>query len=195
MGQLGLHLRLTDQELAHIEALPNSRAIDEYITEELEEAKFNSGDVAETDRSWAYIHAAMMGADPDGPLERESSIISQPAKGFFGKLFAMGKQASESWRDTGRAKYVIIGNETLVANDDHFFGLTRKTDVGAVASALDDISSEELQRLVVQAHERFEAMGDAQECAEYADSWFSGLVEFYRKTAERNEHILFTVSF
>ncbi|MEL6531266.1 MAG: DUF1877 family protein [Pseudomonadota bacterium] len=195
MGQLGLHLRLTDQELVNIEALPNSRAINEYITEELEEAKFESGDVAETEKSWAYIHAAMMGADPDGPLEREPSIFSQPSKGFFGKLFGTKEQASKPWRDTGRAKYVIIGVETLVSDEDHFFGLTKKTDVGTVSSALGKISSEELRRLVVQSHERFEAMGDARECAEYADSWFPGLVEFFRKTAERNEHVLFTVNF
>jgi hypothetical protein len=175
MGQLGLHLRLTDSELAAAAAHVGYDSIIDYIINEVEEAKFASGDVAQTDKSWAYIHSALLGIDPDGPLDLEPQ--------------------DASLADTSNARYVIMGREVLESDDNGYVGLTRALDVPAVAAALADISVEDLAARVARTHRRFEAMGDAEEAAEYAASWFEGLVAFYVSTAQRNEHVLFTVYF
>ena len=175
MGLLGLHLRLTDQELAYLEGLPDAEAIYDHITEELEEAKFDSGDVAETDKSWSYIHGALMGCDPDGAAVREPDLpelaVDSPAR------------------------YVIIGTEEYVLTDDFYVGLSRSDDAQGIAKALEAISSEELQARVLKTHKHYGASGDANDCAEYAASWYSSLVEFFRTTAEKEHHVIFTVSF
>lgn len=175
MGQLGLHLRVNDAELMALAAHEGFASVMEYITEQLEEAKFGSGDVAETDKSWAYIHSALLGIDPDGPLEREpeDAALAEP----------------------GLARFVIMGTEVLEASDDAYVGLTRKPQVGEVAAALAAISLDDLSARVKRAHQRFGAVGDAGEAAEYAASWFDGLIDFYRETAARGDHVVFTVSF
>lgn len=175
MGMLGLHLRLTDQELTAVRAHDGYSSMLDFINNELEEAKFASGDVAETDKSWAYIHSALLGIDPDGPLEREPG--------------------DASLADASDARYVIMGREVLESSDDSYIGLTRASDIPSVAAALGAISAEDLGKRVARAHQRFGAMGEADDAAEYAASWFDGLVEFYRVTAERGEHVVFTVSF
>ncbi|WP_285713438.1 DUF1877 family protein [Erythrobacter oryzae] len=175
MGQLGLHLRVNDAELAALAAHEGYASVMEYITEELEESKFGSGDVAETDKSWAYIHSALLGIDPDGPLscEPQDASLAEP----------------------GMARFAIMGTEVLEASGDDYVGLTRKAQVGEVATELAAISLDDLSARVTRAHQRFGATGDAGEAAEYAASWFEGLVDFYRETAVRGDHVIFTVSF
>lgn len=175
MGQLGLHLRVNDAELAAIAAHGGYASVMEYITEELEESKFGGGDVAETDSSWAYIHSALLGIDPDGPLLREPE--------------------DAALAESGMARFAIMGTEVLEASEDAYVGLTRKPQVGEVAAALAAISLDDLPARVTRAHQRFGAMGNAGEAAEYAASWFEGLVDFYRETAARGDHVVFTVSF
>jgi hypothetical protein len=175
MGQLGLHLRVSEHELAAVQAHAGYTSMIDYITNELEEIKFESGDVAESDKSWAYIHSAMLGIDPDGPLEREPE--------------------DASLADASDARYVIMGRELLESSDNAYIGLTRASDVPAVAAALGAITVEDLGRRVARAHQRFGATGEADQAAEYAASWFIGLVEFYRTTAQRGENVLFSVYF
>ena len=195
MGQLGLHLRVTDEELAHIEGLSSEAEIDEYLVEELEELKFESGDVAETDKSWAYIHSALMGADPDGPLERSPTQTLQQNQGFLKRLFGTNPIAPAPWIDNGPAKYAIVGFEDVVSSEAMHLGLSRKGEVTRIAQTLQEISTEDLKRLVMEAHRRFDAAGDADEAADYAASWYEGLVEFYRRSAEVDQHVIFSVSF
>jgi hypothetical protein len=173
MGMLGLHIALTDDELAKLKSVPADQQSG-FVSETFEVEKFGSPDCCETDRSWAYIHAGLNGTDPDGPLELGHE--SQPS--FFGRLIG-AKPIQQS-----QAKFAIIGHDHILSSEDYYIGLVTKERVDGVAVALEAVSTEELGDLVRQAHRQFSASGTADDAAEYAMGWYPEFVEFYRHASD-----------
>jgi hypothetical protein len=189
MSALGLHLALSDDELRVLRSLPDEDKAD-HIAEDLEAAKIDTPDGCQTDKSWAYIHAAFNGTDPDGPLDMAPS---PPPLSFFQRLF--GRQREVSAAAAGAERLAIVGSEALLSTDDYYIGLIPSDGVGSVADALERISEEELQQRVRHVHGEFEASGSADDAADYAGGWYPGLQAFFRHAADSGKHVIFTVDF
>lgn len=167
----GLHIAVTDEELERFLDLPVDEQAD-HVHEILEQQKFDTADCAETDMSWAYIHAALNDTDPDGPLQFPDSAIG----------------ASE-------ARFAITGHAAAHATQDFFVGLVEKNRVSSVSRALEAISSEEIGQRVIDVHKRYASTGSASDAAEYTMGWYPGLVAFFRHAAASGKHVIFTVDF
>jgi hypothetical protein len=158
----------------------------DHIANELEAAKFGSIDACETDKSWAYIHSALNGTDPDGPLV----VGSAQKSGFLSRLF--GGRPSD---DAGEAKFAIAGHDHVLRSEDYYIGLVDAARVETVAASLQAMPNDTLGQRVKAAHRRHQASGSADEAAEYAMGWYPGLVEFYRAAADAKKHVIFTVDY
>ena len=185
MSGRGLHIALTDAELAQLEAMPADE-IPDFIANELEEKKFGTPDACETDKSWAYIHSALNGTDPDGEL-----TLAPPAKsGLISRLFG-----PKPLPDVGAAKYAIIGTRQLVDSDDYFVGLVPADQVEVVSACLGLVPEGHFRDRVDVIHKRFGASGNASDASEYALGWLPGLVEFFDTAAKAKKNVIFTVDF
>jgi hypothetical protein len=184
MSCLGLHIAINDEELALLEANSPDEMPD-YIAEVLEVTKFGTPDCCETDKSWAYIHSAFNGTDPDGPLE----MGVEPKAGLFSRL--LGKKFDAA----GQEKYAIMGHDPLLVSDDFYIGIVDSDRAQGLADALSAIPTESLGELVWKMHRKFDASGSDTDAAEYAMGWYPNLVEFYRQAAKNNKHVIFTVDF
>ncbi|MBX9859148.1 MAG: YfbM family protein [Sphingomonas sp.] len=187
-------MALTDEELERLRAISSDEQPD-FIGEEFEQAKFGTVDACETDKSWAYIHSALTGADPDGPLRMPEPKSSKKTS-FFASLFgAKASTIANLEPPQGDERKAIMGGEALLDADDYYIGLTRSGDVAAVASALERVSNGELGQKIQNMHRRFDASGSAEESADYAMGWYPDLVTFFRAAANANKHVIFTVDF
>jgi hypothetical protein len=183
MSGRGLHLALTDQELSNLRKQSAEHQAD-YIGEALEAVKFDTDDACETDKSWAYIHSALNGTDPDGPL----AMGAQPKQVFLSGIFGRTQQISDG-------RYAIMGDSAVLDSEDYYIGLIASDRVPTVWTALAAISTDELGRLVKEVHRKFAASGSAADAADYAMSWFPALVQFYSGAADTRKHVIFTVDF
>jgi hypothetical protein len=184
MGMLGLHIALTDEELSQLQSVPAHEQGD-FISETFETEKFGSSDCCETDKSWAYIHSALNGTDPDGPLE----IGQAEQPGFISRL--LGKKPVPE----NQSKFAIMGHDHILSSDDYYVGFVAKKRVDGIATALGAITTDELGNLVRQVHRKFNASGTPDEAAEYAMGWYSEVVTFYRYAADMGKNVIFTVSY
>jgi Domain of unknown function (DUF1877) len=184
MSCRGLHIALNDEELLLLEANSPDEMAD-YIAEVLEETKIGTPDCCETDKSWAYIHSAFNGTDPDGPLE----MRVEPKVGFFSRL--LGKKLE----GVGHEKYTIMGHDPLLVSDVYYIGIVDSDRVQSVADALSAIPTESLGEQVRKMHRKFDASGSEGDAAEYAMGWYPDLVEFYRQATKNNKHVIFTVDY
>jgi hypothetical protein len=184
MGMLGLHIALSDDELSQLRSVP-AKEQGSFISETFEVEKFDSPDCCETDKSWAYIHSALNGTDPDGPLE----IGREEQSGFFSRL--LGKKPILE----NQAKFAIMGHDHILSSDEYYIGFTAKERVDEIATALSAITTDELGDLVCQVHRKFNASGTSDDAAEYAMSWYPEVVSFYRHAADTGKNIIFTVSY
>jgi hypothetical protein len=184
MGMVGLHIALTDEELSQLRSVPADQKAD-FIGETFETEKFGSPDCCETDRSWAYIHSALNGTDPDGPLEIGHEVQS----GFFSRL--LGKQPVFE----NQAKFVIMGHDHILSSEDYYVGFVARERVDGIATALDAITTDELGDLVRQVHRKFNASGTPEEAADYAMGWYPGVATFYNYAADAGKNVIFTVSY
>lgn len=189
MSGRGLHLALSDEEFHTLRLLSEPEQV-EHIGNVLETAKFGSDDACETDKSWAYIHAALTGSDPDGPLQFPEPRPAQP-NSFLGALFGKKSVAVES----ADARHAILGCEALLLAEDYYIGLIPASDVLRVSSALQSVSTDDLGQRVRAVHESYKASGSADEAVDYATGWYSGLVAFFSRAANTNKHVIFTVDF
>jgi hypothetical protein len=185
MSGRGVHIALTNAELDQLRAIAAEDQAD-YVANDLEEVKFGTADACETDKSWAYIHAALNDVDPDGPLVMKS----ERKAGFLARLFDRHESV-----DAGEAKFAIMGHEPLLSTEDYYIGLVDADKVSAVASALEEIPTEALGDRVRTVHQHFRASGSPEVAAEYVTGWYPGLVEFYRAAANARKHVIFTVDF
>lgn len=185
MSGRGLHLALTDQELSDLREQASEHQAD-YIGETFEAAKFDTDDACETDKSWAYIHSALNGTDPDGPL----IMGAQPKPGFLNGIFGRAQQ-----KQISDERYAIMGDSAVLDSEDYYIGLIAKDRVPAVSTALAAFSTDELGRLVKEVHRKFAASGSAADAADYATGWFPALVKFYASAADARKHVIFTVDF
>jgi len=190
MSARGLHLALDDDELRALLALADEAKFD-HINEELEESKFHTPDACETDKSWAYIHSAFNGTDPDGPLTRPTP--NRPSVSIIRRL--LGRQPDVPAQREGAERLAIAGSQALLLTDDFYIGLVPSDEVGSVADALEGIPTGELERRVGQMHRRFKASGSPDDAAEYAGGWYPNLVAFFRSAADSGKHVIFTVDF
>ncbi len=185
MSGRGLHIALTDAELAQLETMAADELPD-FIANELEEKKFGTPDACETDKSWAYIHSALNGTDPDGELS-----LATPAKsGLMSRLFG-----PKPLPDVGAAKYAIIGTRQLVDSDNYFVGLVPAEQVEVVSACLGLIPEGHFRDRVHIVHKQFHAAGSASDVTEYALGWLPGLVEFFDNAAKAKKNVIFTVDF
>jgi hypothetical protein len=184
MGMLGLHIALNDDELAELWAIPEAERAG-YVSETFETAKFGTPDCCETDRSWAYIHSALNGTDPDGPLE----IGNEPKPELLTRLF--NKKVSLE----NQSKYAIMGHGHVLMSDDYYIGFVQKERVSGIADALESISVDALGDKVRMVHTQFSASGSADDAADYAMGWYPGVVEFFRAAAGNEKNVIFTVSY
>jgi Domain of unknown function (DUF1877) len=185
MGMLGLHIALTDDELAQLRSVPPEEQSD-FVSENFEVEKFGSPDCCETDKSWAYIHSALNGTDPDGPLE----IGQEKQPGFFSRLLGQKPVLIEN-----QAKFAIMGHDHILSSEDYYIGFAARERVDGIATALGAITADELGDLVRQVHQKFNASGTADDAAEYAMGWYPEVVSFYRHAADSGKHVIFTVSY
>jgi len=159
----------------------------DHIAEELEQSKFGTDDCCETDRAWAYIHSALNLTDPDGPLIFR--VAEQP--GFLDRL--LGKKPQEFERRP--AQMAFLGEEQLRNDENGTVGLMTSSTVALVAEDLERISPNDLERGLRAALVKFGASGSADNAVEYWQSWYSGLVDFFRKAASNGKNVIFTVSY
>ena len=185
MSGRGLHIALTDEEFAIVEAM-SPDDIPDYIVNELEEPKFGTADACETDKSWAYIHSALNGTDPDGPL----GLGGAPKGGLLYRLFG-----PKPLPDVGAAKFAIIGTRQLVDENDYFVGAVPADQVEMVSACLHLIPESHLRDRVIAVHAQHSASGEADDAAEYALGWFPGLLEFYGEAMKSKKNVIFTVDF
>jgi hypothetical protein len=185
MSGRGLHIALTDSELAQLEAMSDDE-IPDFVSNELEEAKFGTPDACETDKSWSYIHAALNGTDPDGALE----LAPAKQSGLVSRLFS-----PKPLPDVGAAKFAIIGTRQLVDSDDYFVGLVPASEVEVVSACLGLIPESHFRDRVKAVHKQFQATGNAEDACEYALGWLPGLVEFFNAAAKAKKNVIFTVDF
>ena len=184
MGMLGLHIALNDDELSELRAIPEAERAD-FVSETIEASKFGTPDCCETDKSWAYIHSALNSTDPDGPLE----IGHEEQPGLLARL--LGKKASPE----NQSKFAIMGHGHVLMSEDYYIGFVQKERVSGIADALEAISVDDLGDKVRTVHARFNASGSADDAAEYAMSWYPGLVKFFRTAAGNKKNVIFTVDF
>jgi hypothetical protein len=189
MSGRGLHLALDDAELGALRTLSDADKAD-HVGETLEATKFGTSDACETDKSWAYIHAALTGSDPDGDLGIPGAPA--PKTTFLDRLF--GRGAPQSIARSGE-RAAILGTDVVLASPDYFIGLVPQDRVHEVADALARIPVEELGDRVRAVHGKFQSSGDADECAEYAMGWYPALVEFLQTSATAGKNVIFTVDF
>ena len=185
MSFRGLHLAISDSELTRLCAL-NPADRPDHVSEVLEEEKCGTVDACETDKSWAYIHAALNECDPEGAIE----IPSKRSGGLLKRLF--GRSDDDQ---LAKARFAVMGMDPLFASDEFYIGLVPRSEVRGVATALNQISKEELAARLIQLHQQFAAKRPAGEAADYAMGWYPGLVEFYDRAAAAGKNVIFTVDY
>ena len=184
MSGRGLHIALTDAELAQLEALDIDE-IPDFVANEVEEAKIGTSDACETDKSWAYIHSALNGTDPDGELK-----LASPKTGVLSRLLG-----PKPLPDVGAAKYAIIGTRQLVDSDEYFVGLVPASQLELVSTCLGLIPESHFRDRVKTVHGQFRAAGTAEDACEYALGWLPGLIEFFEAATKAKKNVIFTVDF
>jgi len=89
----------------------------------------------------------------------------------------------------------FLGEEQLRNDENGTVGLMTSSTVALVAEDLERISPNDLERGLRAALVKFGASGSADNAVEYWQSWYSGLVDFFRKAASNGKNVIFTVSY
>jgi hypothetical protein len=164
MGCRGVHFALDAKTADKLKGFASDRDRLEYVLSELETEFFENQRewLAETDVTWDAIHRALT----DGSL---------------------------AW-DHGKypLNHVILGSESLYADDDYIMSLKTPSQVRDIAAALKALPESSFRSafFAIDAEDYgFPVTED-----EYRGTWpwFQGLRELYNRAAEAGRYVLFT---
>jgi hypothetical protein len=165
MACRGVHFALRPDEVAALRARAGDRERLEFVQEQIEEPFFHHQRerLVETDKAWDAIHRLLT----DGTLDYD--IAAYP----------LG--------------HVILGGDHLYRGSDYIMVLKTPDEVRAVDAVIRPITKAEFRDRYF-ALDPDEYDGDiGEDDFEYTWEWFSRLREFWKATAERGLHVLFTV--
>lgn len=163
MGCLGVHFSLSEDEVHHLQKLPECERVD-FVHEELEEEYFSEHPerIAEMDKAWDAMHRALT----DGKLSWDGG--SYPLNHF------------------------VLGGELLYSEPDFILVLKSPAQVRDVAKALPAISEAELRRryFAIDAQSYGAPLSEADFA--YTWEWFKSARDFWLRAADEGRYVLFT---
>lgn len=165
MACLGVLFSIDQTVVDTIKKMPSEDERINYIKEVIEEEYFRSHPawVAELVKAWDALHRSLT----DGDLTFDNGVFP--------------------------LSHVVLGGEILCANDDYIITLKDKEQVGEIARAVTEMTKENFQqryfRLDPNRYSQLVTVDDF----EYTWEWFESSKIFWKKAAEENRSVLFTV--
>lgn len=163
MGCLGALFAITEKEVARLRAFEDPEELVSHIMEVIEERDLGGEWGIETDKAWDAIQRCF-GA---GIMEWESGEYP--------------------------LNHVILGGESLYAEDDYLVSLKTPGQVADIAAAIATITKDKLRELYFKIDTKDYCVDLGEDDFEYAWAYFEPLIVFYQKAANAKRYVLFTV--
>jgi hypothetical protein len=166
MGCRGVHFALDAGAVRKLKSFRSDAARLDYLLDELEEVYFEEHPdrVAETDKAWDAIHRALT----DGELGWENG--------------------------TYPLNHVILGGEMLYEAEDYIMSLKAPDQVQEIAGALKAVTQPEFREAYFRICPDSYGLPVTEEDYEYTWYWFEQLRDFWARTADAHQYVLFTAT-
>lgn len=164
MSCLGVHFALNDEDVAGLRAIGDMCARLDHLQRKIEERYMEDPFTyaAESVNAWDAMHRAL-------------------ADGYL------------SWNGGNYPlNHVVIGGESLYANNDYIMSLKTPVQVREIAAAIAPISKEDFRKRYYSIPADDYSAELDEDDFEYTWEWFTNVRELYLRAASEGRYVLFT---